>query len=73
LEKLLTISQLSELIQVSTKTIYQWTHTGFIPHIKLPKGIRFKSVDIEKWLQKRLKKGRKSYKLSINKYDVDTI
>jgi excisionase family DNA binding protein len=60
-EKLLTIKQLSELIQVSQKTIYQWTHIGFIPHYKFPKGVRFRENEVEKWLQNRLKKGRRKY------------
>ena len=33
-EKLLTIKELSELIQVSPKTIYSWTHLGYAHHIK---------------------------------------
>jgi len=62
-EKLLTVEQLSDLIQISRSTLYEWTHTGFIPHYKLPKGVRFKSAEIEAWLEKRRKKGRSLYKL----------
>ncbi len=64
-EKLLTIDQLSELIQVSRKTIYQWTHTGFIPHYKFPKGVRFKISEVESWLKLRRQKGRYTYKIII--------
>jgi excisionase family DNA binding protein len=64
-EQLLTISQLSELIQVSRSTLYEWTHTGFIPHYKLPKGVRFKEEEINKWLYKKRKKGRDSFKINI--------
>ena len=64
-EKLLTIKDLSEWLQVSTSTIYQWTHTGYIPHYKLPKGVRFKATEVERWLNKRKKKGRVSYKSHI--------
>jgi len=60
-EKLLTIRQLSDLIQVSPKTIYQWTHIGFIPHYKFPKGLRFKVREIERWLEKRKQNGRFKY------------
>lgn len=58
MEKLLTIQQLSDLIQVSPKTIYQWTHIGFIPHYKLPKGLRFREGEIEKWFANKKCKGR---------------
>ena len=58
MEKLLTVKDLSEWLQVSPNTIYQWTHTGYIPHYKLPKGVRFKPSEVERWLQKRKKKGR---------------
>lgn len=63
MEKLLTISQLSELLQVSPKTIYQWTHIGFVPHYKFPKGVRFRIIEIENWLKSRKKRGRASYVL----------
>jgi len=52
----MTVQQLSVLVQISPKTIHQWTHTGFIPHYKLPKGVRFREADIAVWLKKREKK-----------------
>lgn len=65
MEKLLTIQQLSELIQVSPKTIYQWTHIGFVPFYKFPKGIRFREKDINDWLNKKRQNGRSLYKIQI--------
>jgi excisionase family DNA binding protein len=65
-EKLLTIKQLSELIQYSPKTIYQWTHIGYIPHLKLKKGIRFKETEVDLWLSKKRKQGRDKYKIVEN-------
>jgi excisionase family DNA binding protein len=64
-EKLLTVEQLSELIQISRSTLYEWTHCGFIPHYKFPKGIRFKAVEIEKWIAHRRIRGRDTYALQI--------
>lgn len=66
MEKLLTIDELSELIQVSKRTIYEWTHIGFIPHYKLPKGVRFKESEIEKWLDKRKGRCRITQKMLIS-------
>jgi len=65
MERLMTIKDLSEWLQVNKSTIYQWTHIGYIPHYKLPKGVRFKPSEVERWLNKRKKKGRASYKLDI--------
>ncbi|MCK5615456.1 helix-turn-helix domain-containing protein [Candidatus Pacearchaeota archaeon] len=61
MEKLITIQQLCDLIQVSRSTVYEWTHIGFIPHYKFPNGVRFRISDIEKWLKKRMKSGRIEY------------
>lgn len=65
MEKLLTVEQLSELIQISRSTFYEWTHTGFIPHYKFPKGVRFKEEEVDNWLKKRLRKGRSAFKISV--------
>ena len=65
MEKLLTVKQLGELLQISTRTIYEWTHIGYVPHYKLPKGIRFKMAEVEKWLKKKSRKGRDTYKIDI--------
>ena len=58
MEKLLKVEQLSELFEVSPSTIYHWTQSDFIPHYKLPKGVRFKQSEVEKWLNRRKKNGR---------------
>jgi excisionase family DNA binding protein len=58
MEKLLTIEQLSELLQVKLSTIYQWTHTGFIPHVKLGRLVRFRESDVLEWIKKRQHPGR---------------
>ena len=65
MEKLLTVDQLSELIQISRSTLYEWTHTSFIPYYKLPKGVRFSAGEINQWLMKRHKKGRTVFKVAI--------
>jgi len=64
-EKLLTVQQLSELIQISRSTLYEWTHCGFIPHYKFPNGVRFKETEIDDWLRKRQKKGRASFRIFV--------
>ena len=49
--KLINVSQLAEMLNVSEKTIYDWKHKGKIPGYKLWGCLRFKPDEIEKWLK----------------------
>ncbi len=49
--KLVDISQLSEIINIKKKTIYDWTHKGLIPYVKVGRLLRFDLNDIERWLK----------------------
>jgi len=49
--KLLDISQLSEIINIKKQTIYDWTHKGLIPYVKVGRLLRFDLNDIERWLK----------------------
>ena len=35
MEKLLKINEVSEILQVSPKTVYNWVCYGYIPHFKV--------------------------------------
>jgi len=48
--KIFTVKQLSELLQVSPKTLYQWAELGQIPCIKLNGVLRFSADDIGEWI-----------------------
>lgn len=65
MDKLLTVKQLSELLQVGLPTVYKWVHYGYVPYIKLGTSVRFKADKIEAWLKKRENKGRKSYRMPV--------
>jgi len=58
MEKLLTVEQLADYLQMKPSTIYQWTHQGFIPHIKLGNRVRFRVSQVEKWLERKTVNGR---------------
>jgi len=62
MEKLLTLREVSEKLQISENTLYKLARKGEIPGIKIGNQWRFKVQDIEKWLeeQKRKKKGNKN-------------
>ena len=60
--KLLNVQEIAVLIGVKPSTIYQWTHQGFIPHVKLGRLLRFKEADIVNWIEKRSTAGRATRK-----------
>jgi len=60
MQKLLTPQEMADCLGVEKSTIYQWTHQGFIPHIKLGKLVRFREGDVTKWLDSRTQNGRKA-------------
>nr|MBN2278290.1 helix-turn-helix domain-containing protein [candidate division Zixibacteria bacterium] len=66
MEKLLNPHEIADVLGVQPSTIYQWTHQGYIPYIKIGKFIRFKSTDIEKWVEKKSKGGRIIKRIEIN-------
>ncbi len=49
--KILTVKELSELIKVKPKTLYQWAELGQIPCIKLNGALRFDYNDILNWIE----------------------
>jgi len=65
MERLLTIEDVCELLQISKSLIYKWVHYGFVPHIKIGTKLRFKESQIENWLKRREHKGRKLLRITI--------
>jgi len=49
--KLMTIHELSEMLQVKTKTLYQWAELGQMPSVKLNGVLRFDLEDIKEWIE----------------------
>ena len=62
MEKLMTAKQVSELLEVHPSTIYQWVHLGLIPYVKLGKCVRFKKIELFRWIDKNIRKERVSFK-----------
>ncbi len=52
-QRLLTVEEIADYLQVKPSTIYQWTHTGFILHVKLGNRVRFKLSQVDKWVERR--------------------
>ena len=51
--RLIDISQLSELINIKPKTIYDWVHKGKIPYYKIEGSLRFDRDEVLKWLKSK--------------------
>jgi len=65
MERLLTIEDVCDLLQVSKSLVYKWVHYQFIPHLKIGTKVRFKQSQIENWLKRREHKGRNSLRITI--------
>jgi excisionase family DNA binding protein len=49
--RLLTVKDLSELLKIKAKTLYQWAELNQIPHMKLNGALRFDYDDIMAWVK----------------------
>jgi len=65
MDKLLTVEEIAEYLSLKPSTIYQWTHQGFIPHVKVGNRVRFRINHIEKWLESRTVTGRARNRVEI--------
>lgn len=52
-EKLMTIEEVAEYLQVKKRTVYDWLKKGKIPAIKTVGQWRFKRDQIDTWLQEQ--------------------
>jgi excisionase family DNA binding protein len=49
--KILTVKQVSELLQAKQSTIYAWAEQGFIPSFKVNGLLRFDEAEIFEWVK----------------------
>ncbi len=64
--RLLTVKDVSEMLNVKVKTIYQWAELNQIPHMKLNGVLRFDLNDIMAWIQRCKKQSSSSYNLIVS-------
>lgn len=51
-DRLMTIDEVADFLQISRNTIYRWNSMGTsIPHFKIGKHLRFRRSDVEKFLE----------------------
>lgn len=62
-DKLMTVEQMAEYLQVDEYTIYAWARKGKMPAFKVGRFWRFRKEEIDKWLEsqknKNVNTGRK--------------
>ena len=51
LDRLLTIQEISQLLNLPKSAIYGLTHQRKIPHMKIARKLRFRESDIIRWLE----------------------
>jgi len=66
MERLLTVDQVAEWLQVKPRTIYQWVHEGYIPVVKLGVLVRFQEASVSEWVKRREAPGRGSRRLDLD-------
>lgn len=66
MERLLTVEEVANWLQVKPRTIYQWVHEGYIPVIKIGALVRFNQGSVLDWLRKREAPGRHGRKLDLD-------
>lgn len=52
-ERLMTLQDVAEYLQIKERTIYSWVQNGKIPGFKLGNTWRFKREDIDLWIEER--------------------
>lgn len=57
-EKLMTVKEVAEYLQLDEHTIYRMARKGEIPAYKIAGQWRFKKELIESWLEEKLKNGK---------------
>ena len=60
MEKLLTSTELAEMLDVRPGTIYSWLSRGIdVPHVKIAGTVRFREKAVIDWLVKKEREKRK--------------
>lgn len=70
MNRLLTLAEISEVLGVSQKTIYKWSHLGTIPVARAGRLLRFNEADVMEWLRRNKAPARRRQQPKKLKKDV---
>ena len=66
MERLLTVEELSDRLQVGKSTIYRWFQSDFVPYFKVGRVVRFDEGAVRRWLAQRCCSGSRRIKAIID-------
>lgn len=49
-DRLLTVDEVADILQVSPRTVRTWSWDRRIPSVKIGSRLRFKEADIDRWI-----------------------
>ncbi len=64
-ERLKSVPEIAEYLQVSRGTIYRLVNEGRIPHYKIGSAVRFDVNKVKKWLEKAEVRGRLTRRIPV--------
>lgn len=51
MDKIMTIPQVADYLQISKSKLYWLVQTRQIPHIKIGRNVRIRESDLERWIE----------------------
>lgn len=71
--RLLSVADVSELLQIPVATIYRWRHRGEGPNaMRIGRYLRFHPADIGSWVEQRRVVGRSSGQATTGEFAVES-
>lgn len=62
-EKLMSLAEVAEYLNLKERTIYQWSQQGKIPSFKLGTVWRYRKEDIDLWIEEQRRNTPRSKKI----------
>ena len=59
-DRLMTLSEVANYLQLKERTLYQWAQQGWVPGFKLGNLWRFQREDIDRWIEAQKRKTQPS-------------
>ena len=54
MEKIYTVPQVAEYLQISRSKMYDWVKKGKIPHVRIGRNVRIRESDLQAWIDAQI-------------------
>jgi prophage regulatory protein len=54
MEKIYTVPQVAEYLQISRSKMYDWVKQGKIPHVRIGRNVRIRESDLQAWIEAQI-------------------